>query len=88
MLLKYCHYIWNLHSPAGRIWDEGTIQATVICDKCRAVLTVSEAVQLDALSNQTETLKHLKGFQKWQSLVALIVSIVAIAISALTYIFK
>ncbi len=53
-------------------------------------MTISEAMQLSAVKNQTKSLDnqikladHQLGFQKWLSILAFIVSIIAIIVAAL-----
>ena len=51
-----------------------SIPATYKCSKCSMIMTASEVYQLEALENQNETLKHLKGFQKYIAIVPLLSS--------------
>jgi len=88
MIKTTCNHEWTKHSNAGREIGAGTIHATFFCEKCKTELTAGEAFQLEALNNQTTTLKHLKGFQKWHSIIALIVSGIAVTIAGLTLYFS
>jgi len=74
MIKNECQHCWEKQSNAGRALDEGTIQATFICKKCNTEMTASEVFQL-------ETFTHLKGFQKWLSIVAIIISVAALVVA-------
>lgn len=43
-------------------------------------MTAPEVFQLEALENQNETLKHLKGFQTNIAMIAIIISVVALVV--------
>jgi len=58
-------------------------QGKYACTKCHEWATPAEVFQLEATINQTKLAKHQLGFQKWLSILAFIVSIVAIIIAAL-----
>jgi hypothetical protein len=52
-------------------------------------LEASEVFQLEALENQNEMLKHLKGFQKWSSILTIAASATAVVISFVTlYLYR
>lgn len=44
-------------------------------------MTAGEVLQLEALHNQNETLKHLKGFERWVAIIALLMSFFALLVS-------
>ena len=52
------------------------------CSKCNEWILSSEVLQLEAVKNQTILIKHQLGFQKWLSVLAFIISIVAVIIAA------
>jgi hypothetical protein len=84
MILDDHNHKWKKHTNAGREAGAGTINATFYCEGCRTELTAGETFQLEGLLAQTETLNHLKGFQKNISVIALFVSALAVSISILT----
>lgn len=53
------------------------------CSKCNEWSTSTDMFQLEAIINQTKLANHQLGFQKWLSVLAFIVSIVAVIIAAL-----
>lgn len=78
MIKNNCHHEWKLYTDVG---VNALIPATYKCNKCAIVMTASEVLQLEALENQNETLKHLKSFQKNIAIIAVIISFVALIIS-------
>ena len=73
MINKQCKHKWRISYPAC-IEGKNVIPAFFECEKCGVEMTSSEVIQM-------ETLKHLVGFQKWLSILAFIVSIVAIFVA-------
>lgn len=80
MIEAKCDHQWKLYVDVGVRTE---IPATYKCQKCATVLTASDVHQLEALENQNETLKHLKGFQSFAAVIALIISFFALVISIL-----
>ena len=87
-----CDHKWAILRETGPIAIEGRggemYPAVFKCNQCELILTASEALQLSALKNQnislenqTKLAKHQLGFQKWLSVSAFIVSIIAILIA-------
>ena len=74
------HRKWTILREAGPVVSEGQggkmYPAVFKCSKCKLIMTASEALQLSAL-------KHLLGFQRWISVIALILSVIAIGISVI-----
>ena len=60
---------------------DSPVPAYYICEKCRALLMAQEVFQLEALENQNETLKHVKGFQKTMSIITICISCIALIVS-------
>jgi len=71
-------HIWTMHIGAGQQVNSKTM---FICEKCKVVMTASEVFQLEALENQSETLKHLKGFQSKMVIVMAIISILSLIVA-------
>lgn len=44
-------------------------------------MTAPEVFQLESLENQSETLKHLKGFQSQMAILALVISFIALLVA-------
>lgn len=77
-----CDHEWaqrNDYIPSGG----GPIQPMYGCAKCSKLLPAGEVFQLEALENQNETLKHLKGFEKYIAIAAIIISLLALIVSIL-----
>ena len=72
MIENNCEHNWK-KTPSGKF----------TCSKCNEWSTSSDVFQLEAVINQTKLAKHQLGFQKWLSLLAFIVSIIAVIIAAL-----
>ncbi len=81
MIQNKCNHEWKKHTDASQRIDVGAIPAYYICEKCRTLMTAPEVFQLEALENQNETLRHLKGFQKYIAIVAVVISFIALLIS-------
>lgn len=81
MITTKCNHKWEKHIDASRQDDVGAIPAYYICEKCRTIMTAPEVFQLEALENQNETLKHVKGFQKYIAIIAIVISFIALLIS-------
>ena len=81
MIKNKCDHEWRKHTDAIRQIDVGAIPAYYLCEKCRGIMTAPEVFQLEALENQNETLKHLKGFEKHIAIFAVGVSVLALVIS-------
>jgi hypothetical protein len=82
MIQNKCDHEWtyrNDYTPFGG----GQIQPMYGCNKCNILLPASNVFQLEALENQNETLKHLKGFEKYIAIAAVIMSFIALIISIL-----
>lgn len=81
MIQNKCNHEWGKHTDASLNINAGSIPAYYICKKCKTMMTSSEVFQLEALENQNETLRHIKGFQKNIAIVAVVLSFVALIIS-------
>ena len=88
MLQNNCRHEWQLHTPAARQIDVGAIPAYYVCVKCKTVLTAPEVFQIEALENQNEALRNLKGFQKWVAIITVVISSVALVVSIAVAVFK
>lgn len=78
MIIAKCRHEWKIYTDVG---VNASIPATYKCNKCACVMTAPEVFQLEAMENQNETLKHLKGFQSYATGLALVISFVALIIS-------
>lgn len=78
MIKIKCIHEWEIYTDVG---VNASIPATYKCSKCSMIMTASEVHQLEALENQNETLKHLKGFQKYIAIAAIIISFFALIVS-------
>jgi hypothetical protein len=67
--------------------DVGVIPAYFKCNKCGTLMTAPEVFQLESLENQNKTLKHLKGFQSYLGVVALVISFLALVVSCYKLLF-
>lgn len=81
MLVEPCRHEWKLNTESSLNMGAGVIPAYFRCQKCRTLMTAPEVFQLEALENQNETLRHLKGFQKYIAILAVIISITALVVS-------
>ncbi len=73
-----CNHEWKIYNDVG---INASIPSVCKCQKCATIMTASEVFQLEALENQNESLKHLKGFQKYISIIAIVVSFMAMLVS-------
>jgi hypothetical protein len=80
MIKIKCGHEWKLYTDVG---INASIPATYKCEKCTVIMTAPEVHQLEALQNQNETLKHLKGFQAYVAGIALLISFLALMVSIL-----
>jgi len=69
MIKDQCSHEWTLFVGAT-----GTAPAKYKCSNCDTWLTASDVYEL-------ETLKYIKGFQKYLSIIAIIISIIALLVS-------
>lgn len=81
MITDKCNHEWIRSTPASYNINTGSIPAYYYCNKCKTSMTAPEVFQLEALENQNETLKHLKGFEKNIAIIAIIISFIALLIS-------
>lgn len=82
MIENQCPHVWkykNDYIPSGG----GTIQPIYACTNCSLRLPASEVYQLESLENQNETLRQVKGSQKYIAIVAIIISFLALIIPLL-----
>lgn len=73
-----CIHWWEIYTDVG---VKASIPSTYKCKKCGMVMTASEVHQLEILENQNETLKHLKGFQRYIAIIAIVISFIALVVS-------
>lgn len=78
MIEAKCKHEWTLYVDVG---TDSSKPSVYKCKKCAIIMTAPEVHQLEALENQNETLKHIKGFQKYIAVVAIIISFFALIIS-------
>ncbi len=71
-----CKHEWQVLTPDKR---EGP--GVAVCKKCNLWLYHSNRLQL-------EMNRHIMGFQKWISIIAIITSIIALLVSVLVAIYK
>jgi hypothetical protein len=79
MIQNKCSHKWihrNNYIPAGG----GSVQPMYGCERCDIQLPASEVFQLEALENQNQELKHLKGFGKYTAIIALVISFIALIV--------
>jgi|GEM_PF-3395377 hypothetical protein len=76
MILNKCKHEWEKNADATRQLDVGAIGAFFMCKKCRTVMTASDVLQLEILS-------EIKGWQRWLSISAIVISFFALIISIL-----
>lgn len=81
MIQKKCNHEWKETTPSSYKENIGWTPAWYMCKKCKTHMTSVEVFQLEALENQNKTLKHLKGFQKYIAIVAVVISFIALFIS-------
>lgn len=80
MIKNVCKHSWQRQIDT-QVISGNSIPAYFVCEKCQALMTAAEVFQLEALENQNETLRHLKGFQSNISFVTVAVSFIALIIS-------
>lgn len=78
MIRNKCDHVWEKHTDAGQREDVGASPAYFRCNKCKTLMTAPEVFQLEALENQNETLRHLKGFQRNITIVMAIIAILSL----------
>ncbi|MBU4284944.1 hypothetical protein KKF60_02890 [Patescibacteria group bacterium] len=83
MIKNKCEHEWEKHTDASQQFEVGAIPAYFMCTKCKTLMTAPEVFQLEALENQNETLKYLKGFQKYLSIVMSIIAVLSLIIAIL-----
>ena len=88
MIKNKCEHEWKKHTNAKIQLDAGSIPAYYLCEKCNTEMTASEVFQLEALENPNKTIKHMKGFQKYVAIVAIMISFLALIVSILVLIFR
>ena len=69
MIEDECNHKWRQFKNASK-----DIPAKYECKNCKSWLTASDVYQL-------ETLKHIRGFEKWLSLFAFIISVIALVVA-------
>ena len=72
MIINNCDHEWK-KTPTGKY----------ACSKYNEWPTSADVFQLESTINQTKLAQHQLGFQKWLSILAFIVSIIAIIIAGL-----
>lgn len=80
MIETKCNHEWKIYVDVG---IDSSKPSVYKCKKCAIIMTASEVYQIEALENQNKTLKHLKGFQSYAAVIALIISVFALIISIL-----
>ena len=70
MIKNECKHEWEKHTNV----KAGGVPSTYLCKKCSANMTATEIFQLEALENQT-------GFQKYISIIAIVISFIALLVS-------
>jgi len=88
MIKNKCNHEWEMLTSATFISGVGATPAFYKCKQCKIIMTAQETFQLEALENQNETLRHLKGFQKWISVLMGIITILSLLVAILVAIFK
>lgn len=81
MIEDKCNHKWKKFTGLHIINGGDLRQSTFKCEKCQDEMMSSEVFQLEALENQNETLKHIKGFQSHIAIITVVISIFAILIS-------
>lgn len=80
-----CEHDFELFREAGPIVEEGRegemYPAVFKCANCHLILTASEALQFLAVTNQNKLTTYQLGFQRNMSVIAIILSIIAIVVS-------
>ena len=78
MIESKCKHEWTLYVDVG---IDSSRPSVYKCKKCAIIMTAAEVFQL-------ETLKHVRGFQKWLSIVAICVAVVSLIVSILVAVLK
>lgn len=73
MIENKCNHYW--------IPQPTTTHTDYVCKNCHTLMTAPEIFQLEALENQNETLKHLKGFQTRIAIITVVIASFAMLIS-------
>lgn len=76
MIKEKCKHKWKNITSSSWVSATGDVSAKYECENCKIWLTAADVYQL-------ETLGYIKGFQKWASVVAILISIAALYISYL-----
>lgn len=84
MIRDKCKHGWEKHTN----FKQNLGASTHLCKKCNTNMATAEVFQLEALENQSETLKYLKGFQKYIAIIALTISFLVLVFSIITPIFN
>jgi hypothetical protein len=77
MIEDKCFHVWVRLTPATGV----QLSSKFNCSKCETIMTAPEVFQLESLENQSETLKHLKGFQSQMAILALVISFIALLVA-------
>jgi len=88
MIKEECKHIWEKPKGPERVSRDPSNSPMLKCAKCNILMPATVVYQIEALENQTKEVKHLTGFQKWVWIVTIIISIVALVVSILTYAYK
>lgn len=83
MIENNCNHKWEKVSDARLNENTGVIPSYFACRECGFRMTSPEIFQFEALQNQSETVQHLKGFQRYIAIIAVIMSFTALIISIL-----
>lgn len=83
MILNSCKHEWQKRLNDYVPYGGGQLQPMFSCRKCNMQMPASEVLQLESLENQNQTLKHLKGFQSYIAIIALVISFIAVVVSFL-----
>ena len=88
MLKNECAHIWETPNGPEKISRDPSNSPMLKCAHCNTLMQSSIVFQIEALENQTKSLdnetklvKHQMGFQKWLSVLALIVSFIAVLVA-------
>lgn len=87
-----CDHNWKILRESSPRIDEGRggemDPAVCQCANCKVIMTLSEAMLLSEVKNQTKSLdnqtklaNHQLGFQKWLSILAFLVSLIAVVVA-------
>ena len=70
MIKNDCEHEWEKHTN----FKQNLGASTYLCKKCNANMAAAEVFQLEAL-------QHLRGFQMWAGVIAIIISLFALFVS-------